>query len=670
MNVKQIYEKGLLYHHYANTAYPLTPKSFAEYHINDPSKIHNFLTSEWNKADELSLYVHIPFCKVRCKFCEYAVLKDTDLSTEDLYVSLLLKEIKMYQPILKAKKIIGYDMGGGTPSKLSVENLKKISTAIISSFNIQDSVVFSIETTPVTAAKEPEKILAIYKMGYKRISMGIQTVSEKLLNELGREGTVNIYEQATQNIRKAGFKYFNIDLMYGFLHQDNEEFENTIRYSISLNPEYITLYRNRYKGTKLENEAQGVSLYKIICQYRLAYKILLENGYMANVGKNTFSKVQNDYGTSDYLTNRVIYGTPYVGMGLGAQSFGIDYLAYNEGAATKQLEKYQKKIENNQFPVQDIYRLNKEESISKMVSVAFYFGFVDLDAFQRRFNLSFLEYFKNEVEFVIQKELMEISQNRIYLTKRGADYINGVIPLFYSEKSKKELLELFNKTQKCSEGEKEFLKEYDINNYKRPSLASDIVVFGSKNFNFTEIRKLHEKQLSVLMIKRGEHPFMDYWALPGGFVRPDESVEQAAYRELYEETGISNVFLSQLHVFSEPKRDPRGWIISCSFMALVDEKKITLQFGEDAIDARWFDVQYNKLETNIENANNQNIKHEQYNLVLSNEDKILKAKLEVITTGSLYNQEMQYHILDAENIAFDHAKILAFAINALSMKRE
>ncbi|RCX12078.1 oxygen-independent coproporphyrinogen-3 oxidase [Anaerobacterium chartisolvens] len=665
MNANLIFENGLLYHHYANTAYPLTPKSFMEYRINDPSQIQNFLTSEWAKADELSLYVHIPFCKVRCNFCEYAVLQDVDICTEDLYVSLLLKEIQMYKAILKDKKIVGFDMGGGTPTKLSAGNLKKITEAITNSFNIQDNVIFSIETTPVIAAKEPEKILEVYEMGYKRISMGIQTVSEKLLNELGREGTTHIYEQATQNIRKAGFKQFNIDLMYGFLHQSNEEFENTIRYAISLNPEYITLYRNRYKGTKLEKEADGVSLYKIICQYRLAYEILLENGYMANEGKNTFSKVKDDYGTSDYLTKRVINGIPYVGMGLGAQSFGMDYLAYNEGAASKQLAKYQNKIENNQFPVQDIYRLPKEESIAKMVSVAFYFGFVDLEAFHNRFGVSFLEHFKNEVEFATQEGLMEIKGNRIFLTKRGADYINGVIPLFYSDKSKVELTELFNKADQRSEGEKEFLKAYRIEDYQRPSLAADIAVFALNNGEMNECNDLSEKRLSVLLIKRGEHPYMNNWALPGGFVKPGESVEQAAYRELQEEAGISEVCLSQLQVFSEPKRDPRGWIVSCSFIALTEGKNLQMQFGEDAIDAQWFDIQYMKLDTSTQEIINGNTTQEQYSLVLTNENTKLTATLDRVATDSLYNKNVKCDILDTKGIAFDHAKILAFAIERI-----
>ena len=252
MNCKEIYETGLLYHHYANTAYPLTPHSFMAYRIGDPGEIPSFLCAEWQKADSLSLYVHVPFCKARCKFCEYVVLENPSDEAENEYVDLLLQEMRMYAEVLKGKKIVGYDLGGGTPTKLSVENLTRITEAVRTLFDLAEGVVFSVETTPVIAANEPEKIRALYELGYRRISMGVQTVSERLLSELGREGSASVYERAVANIRAAGFQSFNIDLMFGFLYQTDADFRSTLRYAIGLAPEHITLYRNRYKGTKLE----------------------------------------------------------------------------------------------------------------------------------------------------------------------------------------------------------------------------------------------------------------------------------------------------------------------------------------------------------------------------------------------------------------------------------
>lgn len=663
--LKQIYDTGLLYHHYANTAYPLTPSSFKDYRLHNGEGIRDFLVSEWGKAKELSLYVHIPFCKIRCRFCEYTVLENPDEDLENLYVSLLLKEIEMYKDIVKGKRIVGYDMGGGTPTTLSEDNLRKITEAIRDSFNIEAGVEFSVETTPVIAAREPEKIAAVHSMGYDRISMGIQTVSERLLNDLGREGTTHIYEQAAENIRKAGFKKFNVDIMYGFLHQTDDELEYTLRYAIGLNPEYITLYRNRYKGTKLESEAGGVSLYKIMKQYRLAYDLLTEHGYAANPGKNTFSRLEGDYGTSDYLTKRVIEGTPYIGLGLGAQSFGMDYLAYNEGAADKKLKRYREKIERQELPIQDIYRLPKEESIAKMISVAFYFGFVDLNAFEKRFKIPFMESFEEEMRFVLDNGLMERKNDRILLTERGADYINGIIPLFYSKRSQNELAELYRRNHNSGKDEKEFLAAYHQSDYKAPSVAADIAIFTIKNEESGDYRKLPEKALSILMIKRGEHPFMNCWALPGGFVRSGETVEEAAYRELREEAGVSDISLAQLLMFSEPGRDPRGWIISGSFMALAAEEQFHLRAGDDAVEAEWFRVDYRPVHTEIAEAEGEQIRKKQYRLSLTHSDIKLSALIEVRMYFSAKRKKTEYSILETDGIAFDHAKIIACAVSRL-----
>ena len=656
MDSLKVYETGLLYHHYANTAYPLTPQSFMQYKLTDDSEIRSFVEEEWKKTDELSLYIHIPFCKTRCKFCEYVVLEGADENIENEYVELLLKEMKMYSDILEGKKIVGYDLGGGTPAKLSVENLKKITSAVCQMFDIADGVIFSIETTPLIAANEPEKIKAIYDMGYRRISMGVQTVSEKLLSELGRDGSKNIYEKAVQNIRQAGFESFNIDLMYGFLHQSESDFDNTLHYAIGLKPEYITLYRNRYKGTKLEYEAGGVSIYKAMYQYKIAHRVLTENGYMANVGKNTFSKVEGDYGTSDYLTKRVIDGTPYAGMGLGAQSFGMNYLAYNLGAAEKRLERYRKAINEGRLPLQDIYKLPVDESIAKMVSVAFYFAFIDMDAFKRRFGLDFKERFAKEMEFVLENGLMEIKGSRIYLTERGADYINGVIPLFYSDRSKQELETAFARKQRSEKSDEElFLSAYHIEDYDRPSVATDIAAFSIRAEEYGGYRKNAEQKLTVLLIKRGEHPYMNSWALPGGFLKSNETLEECAYREIVEETNLMPVTLMPIGVFSEPDRDPRGRIISNAYTSVISEEQTKIMGGDDAIDAKWFDIAFETGEDGL------------YHLILKQGDTMITACLreEKNQFGKAY-----FEVVENNGLAFDHAKIIATALSVIRNEAE
>lgn len=117
--------------------------------------------------------------------------------------------------------------------------------------------------------------------------------------------------------------------------------------------------------------------------------------------------------------------------------------------------------------------------------------------------------------------------------------------------------------------------------FERPGLTVDCVIFGLD---------LEAATLRVMLIERNLKPFAGRWAIPGGFVRRGESLEEAAARELREETGITEVFLEQLYTFGNPRRDPRGWVVSVAYYALVSPEKHELHAATDARQARWFSV--------------------------------------------------------------------------------
>jgi oxygen-independent coproporphyrinogen-3 oxidase len=580
MKCKEIFDRGIQFHHYCNTAYPLRPNSLAQYEVHDAQDVYEVVKKNIEAQDELCLYVHVPFCQSRCKFCEYVVMEQPKESDPDTYVEYLLKEIEMYRELIQEKPIVGYDLGGGTPSYLSVENLRRI-TESIRRFNLQEGMYLSVETTPVIAANDPEKIKAIRELGYNRISMGFQTVSPKLLESLGREGSEFIYEKAVGNIRRAGFDRLNIDLMYGFLNQSDEDFANTIKYTIAMNPEFITLYRNRYKGTKLEPESQGVTLYKVNRQYDIAYRLLKEAGYVANNGKNTFSRIPGDLGTSSYLTRRVVNVTSYVGFGLGAQSFVGNYLAYNLGCADHKLEKYFKAIDEGRLPINDIADMPIGEVRAKAISVMFYFGFISMKAYQKRFGEDFRDVWYRQIRFLKENQLMEFAdEDTFMLTDYGAAHLYGIIPLFYSERSIQEMFLLSERWLNDKKGEDIFLEKYDRKAFDAPSVAVDLMV-------------LNKEHTKLLLINRADHPFVNRLALPGGFYKPtDDTLEFAATRELMEETSVfAKVTPKDLvKVTSTKDRDPRGWIISVAYLLELDEKLVKPIANSDALYARWVDI--------------------------------------------------------------------------------
>ncbi|MBR4305481.1 MAG: NUDIX hydrolase [Ruminiclostridium sp.] len=140
-------------------------------------------------------------------------------------------------------------------------------------------------------------------------------------------------------------------------------------------------------------------------------------------------------------------------------------------------------------------------------------------------------------------------------------------------------------------GKKKFLEGYNIESYDRPSVATDVVVYTIRQDDSDSFRKDPEKHLSILLIERGEHPFKNKWALPGGFVRMDETVPDAAIREVKEETGVVPSALIYTGVYSELDRDPRGRIISNAFTCiLANDEKTTA--GSDACNAGWFDISF------------------------------------------------------------------------------
>ena len=180
----------------------------------------------------------------------------------------------------------------------------------------------------------------------------------------------------------------------------------------------------------------------------------------------------------------------------------------------------------------------------------------------------------------------------------------------------------------------------------------------------------------MLLIQRGVHPYLGCWALPGGFVRPDETTEAAARRELKEETGVDHVYLEQLYTFSEPERDPRTWVMSCSYMALIDSSKVRVKAEDDADQAVWFRTSFRLMDEHIEYRKNmtydgmKTIRTKRYELELSHEDVVLRSMIEKKIVKTEHETVTEYRILENDGLAFDHAKIISYALERLKGKVE
>ncbi|HRP70917.1 MAG TPA: hypothetical protein PLY93_15445, partial [Turneriella sp.] len=375
-----------------------------------------------------------------------------ELDQTEVYTRALGVETRRYRELLGPRKVRGFDIGGGTPSFVSAALLENYLATVNEDFSFTEDAEISIETTPRIASLEREKIFAYSAMGISRISMGVQVTQPDLLKVLGRETNgVEHHFRARDHIRQAGFTKFNIDLMYGFAGQSDASWQATLEHAIRLEPEYITLYRMRYKLTRISEQAQQVGIAQVRAQAKLAKDLLSQAGYTANPGKNTYSRVARDTGTSAYLTRRVVEGAPYLGLGLGAQTFTDTTISYNSGAAGKNLTPYLRDIDKGVLPIQDLYYLPREHMMAKMVAVSFYFGEVNLAAFREKFGITLEEAYPNAVDYTLAEGFMEytnsengteltIDHRSLSLTELGARHFNGVIALFFAPSVKQYLL--------------------------------------------------------------------------------------------------------------------------------------------------------------------------------------------------------------------------------------
>ncbi len=439
----EVFAAGERNHHVSNTAYPIAhERTWRPYRVE--RERHGAVAARaFGGIDDLCLYAHVPFCEVRCAYCEYTVVSGPDLTATDPYMDRLQRELDLWVDLLGSGRTLhGFDIGGGTPAFVDARRIAELVERVHTRFRLAppsegrvspSGYGISIETTPKIAAAEPDKLRAYRAAGIDRVSMGVQVIQPDLLRVLSRDGNgAELHRRAVDHVRAAGFGRLNLDVMYGFASQSLAGVEATIRHTLALEPEYITLYRMRYKLTRISHEAGQVELEAVRAQAALAKQLLRDAGYHATPGKNTFSKVPDDVGTSEYLTRRVVEGMPYLGIGLGAQSFTHQTISYGDGAVGKNLLPYFRSVDAGRLPLQDLYDLPATQMMAKFVAVAFYFGEIDRAAFHAKFGVSVVEAFPAEVAFVLERGLMEHTDRALRLTPEGARHFHGVIALFFA----------------------------------------------------------------------------------------------------------------------------------------------------------------------------------------------------------------------------------------------
>lgn len=367
------------------------------------------------------IYVHIPFCVKKCKYCDFNSFK-MNLCDKKIYLDDLKKEIETYSKEFEKKEIDTIFFGGGTPSILNCEEIKDLMDCIKNSFNISECAEITIECNPGTIDRK--KLEVMKNSGINRLSIGLQAVQNKHLNYVGRIHTYEEFERNFKEARDVGFDNINIDLMYALPNQTKEEWQESLEKVVKLNPEHISAYSlileegtelfDMYerKEFKLMDEDSDIEMYEYTIKY------LKENGYSQYEISN-YSKEGRE------CKHNIIYWKceNYIGLGAGAAG----YLGKKRYSNESSLVDYHKMIEDEKKPIADIENLSDEEMMEEMVFMGLRMNEgIDRNDFEKKFGIDFYKKYFDKLKKLEEIGLLDIDKYFVKLTQKGREISNSV----------------------------------------------------------------------------------------------------------------------------------------------------------------------------------------------------------------------------------------------------
>lgn len=377
--------------------------------------------------NSIGLYVHVPFCLRKCRYCDFLSFECRDDRAIHQYANALMREIETRYEEWPYKVVDTVYIGGGTPSILSETDVKHIMECITDNFTVVDGSEITIEANPATI--DEKKLETYLAAGINRISIGTQSFDNSILNMLGRVHNKNDALNAIRLAKKAGFKNINVDMMFGIPGQTLKMWRDSLRQCIFLGPEHISLY-------SLQIE-EGTPFYQ-----------MMEKGTIDQVSENTDRTMYHDAldmlenaGYNHYeISNAALPGfesrhnlkywsyKEYLGMGLGASSFIGGYRFKN----TSSMLEYVDFIKQGLPPVkkEDVenYSLRDEMGIYVFTALRKREGF-DIRDFEETFGTDFF-YVYDPMLITKLRGLIKMDGFVMKLTDKGLDVSNQVMAEF------------------------------------------------------------------------------------------------------------------------------------------------------------------------------------------------------------------------------------------------
>lgn len=383
------------------------------------------------KRKQIGLYIHIPFCKQKCSYCDFCSYANKE-SFIKRYIQCVLKEIIEVGNNNKIDFENGKDdlflvktiyIGGGTPSLIDSKYIVQIMEDIKLNFEVDEKAEITIEVNPGTVTLE--KLEDYYKAGINRLSIGLQSTHEHLLKEIGRIHTYLDFIDTYRFARDAGFKNINVDLMIGLPNQTLEEVKDSIEEIVSMEPEHISVYslileentplfKRVESGLELPNEDLERKMYWTVKQ------TLEQNNYIHYEISNFAKKGYESKHNLDCWNQK-----EYIGFGIAAHSYtnGIRY------SNIENIEQYIKNYDENKTEENLVF--HEKQDMEAMENEYMLLGLrkidgVSIQEFKIKFVANPVFLYHDKLEKLVNEDLVEIDGDQIKLTNKGLDLANIV----------------------------------------------------------------------------------------------------------------------------------------------------------------------------------------------------------------------------------------------------
>ncbi len=375
--------------------------------------------------ESIGLYIHIPFCRQKCLYCDFPSWAGKEGQMQ-AYVDALTAEIQAQGKRYANREVISVFFGGGTPTALEIPMLAQLMRAVSESFRGAADAEITTEANPGTLSFE--MAAALKKMGFNRLSMGVQAWQNSILRSLGRIHTIEEFLENYHAVRQAGFENVNVDLMFALPGQTMAEWQETLRHIVALKPEHISAYSLILEeGTPFcesyrEGELHPVSEETDREMYHWAVDYLAEQGYRQY-------EISNFARAGRQSRHNCIYwrAEEYLGMGLGAHSY-MDGVRFHNGY---DLQAYISAEGNPLRLREDAERLTEADALAE-------FMFLGLRLTEGVSFARFRQRFGKEMDAVYGRELRELTglgllvreKDGVRLSRRGVDVSNFVFERF------------------------------------------------------------------------------------------------------------------------------------------------------------------------------------------------------------------------------------------------